>query len=90
MIDQGTILKIDAGVTRSAFLDKHGFFAKEEDCLHHVNVEFSDGSMLTLSRVDFDSLTARRQDKIREAGVSVTVKGHEPGTSWWDRFFRKC
>jgi hypothetical protein len=86
MIDQGTIAKIDAGVTRSAFLDRHGFFAKECDTLHHVNVQFSDGSLLTISAVDFDSLSVKRQDKIREAGAGVTIAGVEPGQSWWDRF----
>ena len=86
MIDQGTLLKIDAGVARSAFLDKRGFFAKASEQLHHVNVEYSDGSLQTLSAADFDSLSAKRQDKIRNAGSGVTIDGVEPGQSWWDRF----
>ena len=86
MIDQGTILKIDAGVARSAFLDKHGMFAKESDTLHHVNIEYSDGTFQSLSLADFDSLSAARQEKIRNAGSGVTIQGVEPGTSWWDRF----
>lgn len=86
MIDQGTIMKIDAGVARSAFLDRHGFFAKASETLHHVNVEYSDGSLQTLSAADFDSLSAARQEKIRNAGTGVTIEGVEPGKSWWDRF----
>lgn len=86
MIDQGTILKIDAGVVRSAFLDKQGLFAKEERTLYRVNVEYSDGSTGTLSASDFNALSVTRQDKIRNAGTGVTIEGVEPGQSWWDRF----
>ena len=86
MIDQGTIAKIDAGVTRSAFLDRHGLFAKEECTLYRVNVEYSDGTAGAMTAAEFNSLNERRKDKIRNAGTGITVEGVEPGTSWWDRF----
>ena len=89
MIDQGTLMKIDAGVTRAAFLDRHGLFAKEEDQLSRVNVEYSDGSAQSFTAAEFEQLNSTRQDKIRNAGVGVVVEGVEPGVSWWDRF-RGC
>lgn len=64
------------GLISSAFLDKHGNYAKREEDLQTVRLFFSydsPGLSEDITPAQFNALTEEQQQEIREAGVSVTV-----------------
>ena len=65
------IAKIKAReVNRTAILTKHGTFAKSPDEVHHVNLEFDDLSVGTISRDDYyKRLNVGDRDEVNNGGA---------------------
>lgn len=60
-------------VASAVFLDRHGFWAKEECAVDVVRLTFEDASTTDLTLAEFQSLSQTDQEAIRNADASVRV-----------------
>jgi len=67
------------GLARSAYLDQHGNFIKQESDLQRVRVTFADDEVVDLLDTEYRRLTTAEQDAVKNAGVSVSVVDNRDG-----------